>query len=266
MKQRTLRLTEDQDAAIVRAFTAANMTFAAYMRKLVDKTHDTSPTKTYVLPGTGISDPITLDLTSVQRAWVMACWAQGRKINAIKYLRESFNGLGLRQCMLFVEELWAESLPAQEPEVADAVQYPIAYNIDSTMTSLGITPAQIAQVLAYKASNKKIAAIKHLRTTFGLRDAKNIVESLWDGSAGENAQVDRAVLNEVPRPLPEELRLELIALKALGRKIAAIKLLRSHYAAPPPFCNRIGLYEAKNLVEKAWAEDTTTEYLCPPEG
>lgn len=154
--------------------------------------------------------PVTPGVTERVRALA----ADGRKIQAIKELRDH-TGMPLKEAKNFVEALDVTG----EPPVTDP-------------DSLG--DEVLDRIRRLTADGKKIQAIKELRdhVDLPLKDAKNFVETLD--------------LTDLPprRPVtevPEEALARVYQLKAAGKTIQAIKLVREQ--------TQWGLKDAKDYVD-----------------
>jgi ribosomal protein L7/L12 len=113
---------------------------------------------------TGVSTPPPIQFAPGSHEEIQALVAQGKKIDAIKRVRE-MTGLGLKEAKDYVEQL-SHALPLAQ------------HNPDRSLSILSTDVEQEARQLMVQRG--KIHAIKRVRevTGMGLKEAKDYVESL----------------------------------------------------------------------------------------
>jgi ribosomal protein L7/L12 len=133
--------------------------------------------------------------------------AADKKIQAVKEIR-THTGLGLKQAKDLADALETDHLGPAAPGHRDP-----------------LPPERVAHLQRLLAANKKIQAIKEIRTLtgLGLKQAKDLAEAIEDGR-----------YRPTPTPLSERVR----ALKSTGDHASALALVRAETGMTPTEAER----------------------------
>ncbi|SDL44431.1 Ribosomal protein L7/L12 C-terminal domain-containing protein [Nonomuraea maritima] len=141
--------------------------------------------------------------------------AGGRKVQAIKVLRERAPGIGLKQAKAVVDAV----------ERGTALHAALAASGHRPPPTPAIPPDLRDHLLRLIAQGRKIEAIKVLRgrlPSLGLKQAKDIVDSLQAGTPALGSRTPPPGIPAATADLADRVR----ALKAQGRQEQAIHLVR----------------------------------------
>lgn len=182
--------------------------------------------------GIGGLDSILEDTHTAQLAEVARLVRSGKKLEAIKLFRETFQA-GLKESKDAVEQMEAG-------QAVDLSAFAISTKPGVLMTSLDSDTQAEAELLIQQGD--KIAAVTVIRRKTGmdLAQAKSVADQL-EAASKQGVGGVTVQMSSVGSTLDQATTIEIQRLVQSGNKIAAIKLMREKTG--------LGLAEAKNAVE-----------------
>lgn len=184
------------------------------------------------MEGIGGMESVLGDAHTAQLAEVARLVRSGKKIEAIKRFRETFQA-GLKESKDVVDQMEAG-------QAVDLSAFSITTTPTSLVTSLDGDTYTEAELLIQAGNKLEAITLIRRKTGLGLAEAKTIADQL-EATGKEAAGGVTVFMNTPGSTLDAATTAEIQRLTQSGHKIAAIKLMREKTG--------LGLAEAKNAVE-----------------